>query len=79
MVGVLVLRSPLMVAALLGVLKAGCGYLPLDHHHPEARIDFMIEDAAVRVCTWGQKLSEIHSAGSFQFSILLHADLCAVV
>lgn len=43
------LRSPLMVAALLGVLRAGCGYLPLDHHHPEARIDFMVEDAAVKV------------------------------
>lgn len=36
-IAVLVLRSPLMVAALLGVFKAGCGYLPLDHHHPEAR------------------------------------------
>jgi non-ribosomal peptide synthetase component F len=49
MIGVLVLRSPLMVAALLGVLRAGCGYLPLDHHHPEARIDFMVDDAVVKV------------------------------
>jgi non-ribosomal peptide synthetase component F len=38
-----------MVATLLGVLKAGAGYLPLDHHHPEARIAFMLEDAAVKV------------------------------
>lgn len=48
-VGVLVLRSPLMVAALLAVLKTGCGYLPLDHHHPEARIEFMLQDAEVKV------------------------------
>lgn len=48
-VAVLVLRSPLMVATLLGVLKAGAGYLPLDHHHPEGRIAFMLEDAAVKV------------------------------
>jgi non-ribosomal peptide synthetase component F len=48
-VGVLVLRSPLMMAALLGVFKAGAGYLPLDHHHPTSRIEFMLEDAAVKV------------------------------
>lgn len=48
-IGVLVLRSPLMVATLLAVFKCGCGYLPLDHHHPEARIAFMLEDAAVKV------------------------------
>jgi non-ribosomal peptide synthetase component F len=54
MIGVLVLRSPLMVAALLGVLRAGCGYLPLDHHHPEARIDFMVEDATVKVSQHSQ-------------------------
>jgi non-ribosomal peptide synthetase component F len=38
-----------MVATLLGVLKAGAGYLPLDHHHPDGRIAFMLEDAAVKV------------------------------
>lgn len=48
-VAVLCLRSPVMVAALLGIFKAGAGYLPLDHHHPEARIEFMLEDAAVKV------------------------------
>lgn len=48
-IGVLALRSPLMVATLLAVFKCGCGYLPLDHHHPEARIAFMLEDAAVKV------------------------------
>jgi non-ribosomal peptide synthetase component F len=50
-IGVLVLRSPLMVATLLAVFKCSCGYLPLDHHHPEARIAFMLEDAAVKVGT----------------------------
>ena len=48
-IGVLLLRNPLMVPALLAVFKAGCGYLPLDHHHPESRIAFMLEDAAVKV------------------------------
>lgn len=48
-VGVLLLRSPLMVPALLGVWRAGAAYLPLDHHHPDSRIAFMLQDAAVKV------------------------------
>jgi len=31
-------RSVDMIAALLGVLKAGCTYVPLDTNHPQARI-----------------------------------------
>lgn len=50
-VGILLLRSPLMVAALLGVFKVGAGYLPLDHHHPDSRTAFTLEDAAVKVRT----------------------------
>jgi acyl-CoA synthetase (AMP-forming)/AMP-acid ligase II len=41
-VGVLLLRSPNMVAALLAVLKIGAAFLPLDHHHPESRIARML-------------------------------------
>ncbi len=38
-------RSPAMVAALLGVLKAGAAYLPLDPSYPRDRLEFMINDA----------------------------------
>jgi non-ribosomal peptide synthetase component F len=48
-IGVLLLRSPNIVATLLAVLKVGAAYLPLDHHHPESRIALMLEDAAVKV------------------------------
>lgn len=46
-VGVFVHRSPELVGCLLGVLKAGCQYVPLDPHYPANRIAFMIEDADV--------------------------------
>ncbi len=44
-VGVRMPRTAEMVAALLGVLKAGATYLPLDPSYPEERINFLLEDA----------------------------------
>lgn len=38
-------RSPEMVAAILGILKAGGGYLPIDFGYPKARVLEMVEDA----------------------------------
>jgi amino acid adenylation domain-containing protein len=46
LVGLLLDRSPEMVAALLGIWKAGGAYLPLDPAAPIERIAFMLEDAA---------------------------------
>lgn len=38
-------RSPEMVASMLGVLKTGAAYLPLDPEFPADRISYMLEDA----------------------------------
>ncbi|MGH3799699.1 MAG: amino acid adenylation domain-containing protein, partial [Pseudonocardiaceae bacterium] len=38
-------RSPELVVAILAVLKAGAGYLPVDADYPAARIAFMLHDA----------------------------------
>jgi amino acid adenylation domain-containing protein len=43
-------RGPELVTALLGVLKAGCAYLPLNPDYPEDRLGFMLSDAAVPLC-----------------------------
>jgi amino acid adenylation domain-containing protein len=48
-VGVLAARSPQLVAALLGVLRAGAAYLPLDATYPAERIAFMLEDSGARL------------------------------
>lgn len=40
-------RSPLMLIALLGVLKTGAAYLPLDVQAPARRLQFILEDAKV--------------------------------
>ncbi|WP_413988224.1 amino acid adenylation domain-containing protein [Labrys okinawensis] len=46
-VAVLVDRSVDMLVALLGVLKAGCTYVPLATNHPAARLKSIIEEAEV--------------------------------
>ncbi len=44
-IGICLGRSCNLAAALLGIFKAGCAYLPLDPHYPEARLLFMLRDA----------------------------------
>ncbi|SFQ82223.1 AMP-binding protein, partial [Amycolatopsis rubida] len=48
-VGVRLERGVEMVVALVGILKAGAAYLPLDPDHPEDRLRFMVEDSGAEV------------------------------
>ena len=45
LVGICVERSLEMIVGLLGILKAGAAYVPLDPHYPADRLRFMLEDA----------------------------------
>lgn len=47
LVGISLQPGACVVAAILGVLRAGCGYLPLDPSYPAARLEFMAADADV--------------------------------
>ncbi len=48
-VAVLIDRSAEMIAAILGVLKAGGAYLPLDPAYPQDRLKYMVEDSGAGV------------------------------
>ncbi|GAB3760470.1 hypothetical protein GCM10028796_09150 [Ramlibacter monticola] len=48
LVGLSVNRSPALIAAILGIFKAGCAYVPLDPTYPVASLDVMIEDCGAR-------------------------------
>ncbi|WP_406529699.1 amino acid adenylation domain-containing protein [Streptomyces sp. I8-5] len=44
-VGVCLERSPAMVWTLLGILKAGAAYVPLDPEHPAERLAYLVADS----------------------------------
>lgn len=47
LVGVFVERSEHMVSALLGILKSGAAYVPLDPYYPRDRIAYIVENARI--------------------------------
>ena len=49
LVGLLLDRSEWMVIAMLGVLKSGAAYVPIDPIYPEDRIAYMLEDSKCKV------------------------------
>ncbi|MDI5965002.1 amino acid adenylation domain-containing protein [Streptantibioticus silvisoli] len=59
-VGLCVERSPLMVAALLGILRAGAAYVPLDPEYPVGRLRYVLSDTGATVL-----LTEEHLVGLF--------------
>jgi amino acid adenylation domain-containing protein len=61
-VGLLLERSQDLAISVLGVLKAGGAYLPLDPGYPRERLDFILRDASVQVLITQQKFSEQFAA-----------------
>lgn len=55
-VAVLLDRTPDLVAAIMGVLKSGAAFLPLDHRQPAARNMFSINDAGAKVVLTDRQL-----------------------
>ncbi|HET7233068.1 MAG TPA: amino acid adenylation domain-containing protein, partial [Longimicrobium sp.] len=57
-VGLLMERSPDMVAALLAVLQAGGAYVPMDPAYPDERLRFVVDDAGLALVVAGAGLAE---------------------
>jgi amino acid adenylation domain-containing protein len=58
-VGLCVERSLSMMVGLLGILKAGASYIPLDPAFPSARLAHMIEDSQTPVLVTQEKLRSL--------------------
>ncbi|MGI8443339.1 non-ribosomal peptide synthase/polyketide synthase [Pectobacterium versatile] len=60
-IAICVERSPEMVVGLLGVLKAGAAYVPLDPSYPAERLAYMLDDSApVALLTHSSLLELLH-------------------
>jgi non-ribosomal peptide synthetase component F len=42
-------KSPLLMAALLGVLKSGSAYMPIEQSLPQERMRYMLDDSGCEV------------------------------
>lgn len=62
-------RSHWMIATMLGILKTGAAYLPIDPQHPESRKQFMLEDSSALICV------DQHWIKSFQLAADTWTDL----
>lgn len=57
-------KSSSMIVAILGVLKAGAGYVPLDINHPSSRVEYIIRETRARLVV----VSPLQNM-SFSFSV----------
>ena len=48
-VGIMVERSFAMIIGILGIIKAGAAYMPIDPDYPKERIKYMLEDSQVEI------------------------------
>jgi amino acid adenylation domain-containing protein len=62
-VAVLMERSVNFIVAMLGIIKAGGCYVPLDGTHPRQRLQFMLEDAGARLLLTEPKQPEVTASG----------------
>ncbi len=65
-VAILMERSPDMVAGLLGILKAGAAYIPLDPTYPVERLSFVLDDARVAVLLTQTSLANLLTSHELQ-------------
>jgi amino acid adenylation domain-containing protein len=56
--GLCIERSPEMLVSLLGILKTGAAYLPLDPSYPQERLSLMLEGGKIKVLLTQEHLHE---------------------
>lgn len=63
-IAVMMERSASWVAAFLGILHAGCVYVPIDPAYPAERMDAMLQDSEAAAII-GDRGSPVHFAGTY--------------
>ncbi|MGE5342196.1 MAG: amino acid adenylation domain-containing protein [Candidatus Omnitrophota bacterium] len=76
-VGIRIERSVEMIIGILGILKTGAAYLPINPNQPESRTDYMIKDsgAALLVTTYNEEVEKFRSWEGKNVFFLDHPNL----
>jgi len=72
-------RTPDLVATLLGILKCGAAFLPLDPGQPAARNDFCIKETGATVVVTEALLRELRAAGDAEPEVVSLDDLAYII
>ncbi|MGW4898181.1 amino acid adenylation domain-containing protein, partial [Kitasatospora sp. NPDC004240] len=72
-VGLSLERGPDLIPALLGILKSGAAYLPLDPANPADRLAYMLADAKAELLVTHSSLGELEFSGT-RVPIDAHAE-----
>ena len=72
LVGLCLERSPDLVVGLLGILKSGAAYVPLDPAYPRERLATMVEDADMRILVTDSAWAATHLSFILEEAFLRH-------
>ncbi|MCP4153635.1 MAG: AMP-binding protein, partial [bacterium] len=76
-VGIMTYNTVEMIVAILGVLKAGCSYVPLNPEVPAARTDYILEECrAEQLLTTRTLFKEVDLVDRWKGTILFIEDYC---
>lgn len=73
-VGVFIDRSIEMIISVLGVLKSGAAYVPIDVNYPLSRIDYILKDSSINILITNESGKEIIRDNSSVTSLVLNAS-----
>jgi amino acid adenylation domain-containing protein len=74
LVGICIDRSFSMISALLGVLKTGAAYVPLDPYYPQSRLAYMTEDASIKAIVTSREQAQFLSFLKKDVSVVIVPD-----
>ena len=75
-VSILISRNTFMSITVLGVLKAGCVYEPLDPTYPKERLNFMMKDADAKYLIAEEDLREL--VDEYEGDVLFTSDIASL-
>ena len=57
LIGICIDRNPNVLIGILGILKSGSAYVPLDPEYPDKRLEFIVHDTNIRIILTEKKFS----------------------